>query len=266
MEFKISAAGFLIYLGMALYLAALIVSSAKRLKPARFFIAMAFLDAAVLFAFRWIGAGHLPMQTMFEVFLSLALVVPLISFLGKAIDVPRNNLTLGVDAVIGLLVLFPAGFIFRETTQYLPPALQSPLFGPHVLAYMLAYAIYAKAALLAGLCLLFTVFDKSRVPEYERASYRFACLGFPLLTIGLLLGSVWGKIAWGDWWGWDPKELFSLACWTMYLFYFHWRKLFGLRLPRLNCFWLLMGFVLIILTLLVVNLSAIFPGLHNYAS
>ena len=47
--------------------------------------------------------------------------------------------------------------------------------------------------------------------------------GFRLLTLGLLLGSLWGKLAWGDYWGWDPKELWSLVCWLIYLGYFHFR-------------------------------------------
>jgi ABC-type transport system involved in cytochrome c biogenesis permease subunit len=92
------------------------------------------------------------------------------------------------------------------------------------------------------------------------------CLGFPFLSLGLFLGSVWGKLAWGDWWGWDPKELWSLACWLMVVFYFHWRHRYGQTRPRTNCFWIVLGFIFIVITLLWVNLSRIFAGMHNYAS
>ncbi len=265
MEIKYALAGLLIYIGLAAYAAAFIACLARKGAAARLCILSAFVAALSAVVCRWIQVRHIPMQTMFEIFLVLAMTVPLISWMSLLINVPRNYLTLAIDAVIGVLVIFPAGFIFKDTAQYLPPALQSRLFGPHVLAYMLAYIIFAKAAFLAGVCILLPK-DSRAAADCERASYRMACLGFPLLTLGLLLGSVWGKLAWGDWWGWDPKEMFSLACWTMYLFYFHWRKMFDLRLPRLNCLWLLTGFVLILLTLLVVNLSKIFPGLHNYAS
>jgi ABC-type transport system involved in cytochrome c biogenesis permease subunit len=86
-----------------------------------------------------------------------------------------------------------------------------------------------------------------------------------LLTVGLFLGSVWGKLAWGDWWGWDPKELWSLAGWLVYSLYFHVR--FGWpRLYRTQQALVLLGMAVIVITLLWVNLSRLFQGLHNYAA
>jgi cytochrome c-type biogenesis protein CcsB len=102
--------------------------------------------------------------------------------------------------------------------------------------------------------------------EPEQATYRMASVGFPLLTLGLILGSWWGKLAWGRSWGWDPKELWSLASWLIYVGYFHWRYMFGTRRPRWNSVWAVAGMVAIIITLLWVNLSKIFSGLHSYAS
>jgi ABC-type transport system involved in cytochrome c biogenesis permease subunit len=100
----------------------------------------------------------------------------------------------------------------------------------------------------------------------EQATYRMVCLGFPLLTLGLLLGSVWGKLAWGDYWGWDPKEMWSLASWLVYLGYFHFRYMFGKKHPRINSMWVVLGIVVILVTLLWVNLSRLFSGLHSYAT
>jgi ABC-type transport system involved in cytochrome c biogenesis permease subunit len=81
----------------------------------------------------------------------------------------------------------------------------------------------------------------------------------------LLLGSVWGQRAWGDYWGWDPKELWSLATWLVYVGYLHFRYMFGIRHARINSLWVLTGFLCIIITLLWVNLAKIFAGMHNYA-
>jgi len=89
--------------------------------------------------------------------------------------------------------------------------------------------------------------------------------GFPLLTLGLILGSYWGKLAWGDYWGWDPKELWSLASWMVFLAYFHFRYMFGKKHPNINSLLAILGMVAIIITLLWVNLSRIFSGLHSYA-
>jgi ABC-type transport system involved in cytochrome c biogenesis permease subunit len=99
----------------------------------------------------------------------------------------------------------------------------------------------------------------------EEATYRIVCVGFPLLTLGLILGSYWGKLAWGDYWGWDPKELWSLASWLIFLGYFHYRYMFGKKHPGINSLWAVAGMAAIIITLLWVNLSRLFPGLHSYA-
>jgi ABC-type transport system involved in cytochrome c biogenesis permease subunit len=212
------------------------------------------------------------------------------------------------DILIGVLVLFPAGFIFNAEPQQLPPALQSWLFGPHVFVYILSYVLMTKAAVQAiitwhGLprgtgfqpvknstdipqtanrknySISFSAFSapapcsfseaggsavNKRLPP-EDATYRMVCAGFPLLTLGLILGSVWGQSAWGDWWGWDPKELWSLASWLIYLGYFHFRYMFAKKFPRLNSAWVILGLIVIIITLLWVNLSRLFPGLHSYA-
>jgi cytochrome c-type biogenesis protein CcsB len=190
------------------------------------------------------------------------------------------------DMLIGAIVLFPAGFVFHAEPQQLPPALQSWLFTPHVAVYMLSYIFMAKAAVLAVCQLLGRTSSGETVscrgqlardsragrPRHvdllhpEQATYRLICVGFPLLTLGLILGSYWGKLAWGDYWGWDPKELWSLVSWLVYVGYFHFRYMFGKKYARMNSFWAIAGMAAIIITLLWVNLSKLFPGLHSYAS
>jgi ABC-type transport system involved in cytochrome c biogenesis permease subunit len=109
--------------------------------------------------------------------------------------------------------------------------------------------------------------EKPGCVSAEEATYRMVRLGFPLLTLGLVLGAVWGKIAWGDYWNWDPKELWSLISWLVFLGYFHFRYMYGKRFPRINASLVLAGLVAIILTLLWVNLANLFKGgMHSYAS
>ena len=81
----------------------------------------------------------------------------------------------------------------------------------------------------------------------------------------MLLGSVWGQYAWGHFWGWDPKELWSLASWLVYVGYFHWRYMFAARYAKINSVWAIVGLVVIVITVLWVNLSQLFPGMHSYA-
>ena len=152
----------------------------------------------------------------------------------------------------------------------LPPALQSWLFIPHVAVYMLSYIIMAKATFHAFSHISDTLFHAEHQQEKllpsEDATYRMICFGFPLLTFGLVLGSIWAQTAWGNYWGWDPKEMWSLATWLIYLGYLHFRHIFGKKHPSLNSIWAICGFYGILITLFWANLSKLFPGLHSYTT
>ncbi len=96
----------------------------------------------------------------------------------------------------------------------------------------------------------------------EQVMYQSVGIGFVFLTIGIILGAVWAKYAWGGYWSWDPKETWSLITWLVYAAYLHARYVRGLRGKRLVYFTIL-GFLCVIFTYYGVNL--IMPGLHSYA-
>lgn len=83
------------------------------------------------------------------------------------------------------------------------------------------------------------------------------------ITFRKLVGQIGMGRLLGDW---DPKEMWSLASRLVYLSYFHFRYMYGRKHPRINSFWLILGLFVIIITLLWVNLSGIFTGLHSYAA
>lgn len=264
MAIKYTLQGLLIYLTIAAFLAAFVSTIAGRKKAGQWFFTLGFCLSLVSYIYRWVDGRHVPLQNLFEVFLCLGLVCYPISLLS------RRGLRIGgqwADMLIAAIVLFPAGLVFHAEQQRLPPALQSWLFVPHVAVYMLGYILMAMAAARAAIQLATANRPVSnRILPFEQATYELIALGFPLLTLGLILGSIWGKRAWGDYWGWDPKELWSLASWLVYAGYFHWRYMFGKKHPRINSLWAIAGMAVIIITLLWVNLSRLFPGLHSYAT
>ncbi|MCK4294277.1 MAG: cytochrome c biogenesis protein CcsA [Planctomycetes bacterium] len=264
MEIKYTIQGLLIYITIAAYLLALLASLVRRPGTGHALYVLGFVMAVVSFGYRWYHVRHVPMQNLFEVFLCLGVICYPVSRLCRRILRVRAY---GADMLIGAVVLVPAGFIFNADPQKLPPALQSWLFIPHVAVYMVSYVFMAKAAFFG----VWQLAGKTRGPDDnllppEEATYRMVCVGFPLLTLGLVLGSVWGKLAWGDYWGWDPKELWSLASWLVYVGYLHFRYMFGKRHPRINSIWAIAGIVVIVVTLLWVNLSRLFAGLHSYGT
>ncbi|MGG3883666.1 cytochrome c biogenesis protein CcsA [Brevibacillus panacihumi] len=97
----------------------------------------------------------------------------------------------------------------------------------------------------------------------DEISYRAISIGYPVFTLGaLIFAMIWAHEAWGRFWGWDPKEVWALIVWLFYSAYLH------LRLSRgwigAKSAWMsVIGFVIILITLVVVNL--VIAGLHSYA-
>ncbi len=133
------------------------------------------------------------------------------------------------------------------------PALQSPWFAPHVTSYVLAYGLMVVAALLA-------VKSFWKEGELTRAD-AVVRLAFPFMTFGLWSGALWADAAWGRYWAWDIKEVWSLLTWGIYLIYFHVET----RLPSWRRPLLLLGCAAVLVTFLVVNLLPKLGSLHSYA-
>jgi len=262
--FKLTFLGLLVYGAMSAYLAAFVALVSEHRKLGHGFFVAGFGFAAAGFVYRWFQVEHVPLQSLFEVFLCLGMLAyPISLFCRRFLDVGGE----AGDALVAFVVLLPAGFVFKAEPQKLPPALQSWLFLPHVSAYMLSYMILAKAA-VQGLADLFARRrSQDTGVSYELAAYRMVRLGFPLLTLGLVLGAWWGNRAWGSYWNWDPKELWSLVTWLVYLGYLHFRHMYGTRHRTVNSVLVVGGAVAIVVTLLWVNLASLFAsGLHSYAS
>jgi ABC-type transport system involved in cytochrome c biogenesis permease subunit len=261
---KYTFQGLLIYIAIATYLSAFFATLLGGKKTGQVFFITGFAVSVIAFCYRWYDVRHVPFQNMFEVFLGMAMMVwPLSIFCRRVLKISDD----AADMMIGVILLFPTGFIFHAEPQKLPPALQSWLFIPHVAVYLLSYVIMAKAAVRAFRQLKCNIAGISEnIVGYEEGTYRLTCFGFPLLTLGLILGSWWGQLAWGDYWGWDPKELWSLVSWLIYVGYFHFRYMFGKKYARINSAFAILGIAAILITLLWVNLSNIFLGLHSYAT
>lgn len=102
------------------------------------------------------------------------------------------------------------------------PALQSPWFAPHVIVYMFTYAMLGAAAVIAAYLLIRR--KQLRIEEGVMSLCdNLVYVGTAFLTIGMLLGAIWAKEAWGHYWSWDPKETWAAATWLGYLLYIHFR-------------------------------------------
>ncbi|MCX5789465.1 MAG: c-type cytochrome biogenesis protein CcsB [Elusimicrobia bacterium] len=155
----------------------------------------------------------------------------------------------------------------------LAPALQSYWMNIHPMVLMAAYAIFANA-FGVGLALLVQEAQvKSRKPtelcyrlpaieDLDDLNYRCIVTGFPVLTVGILMGGIWAYGAWGRFWGWDPKETWSLITALVYAAYLHMRSIGGWR-GRKSVYMSMVGFACVLFTFIGVNFLS---GLHGYLS
>ncbi|MCE5194756.1 MAG: cytochrome c biogenesis protein CcsA [Nitrospiraceae bacterium] len=98
----------------------------------------------------------------------------------------------------------------------------------------------------------------------DEITYKSISVGFPVFTLGgLIFGAIWADQAWGTYWGWDPKETWSLITWFVYAFYLHSRLLRGWKGKKVAVV-AVIGFAIVIFTYLGVNL--LLSGLHSYGS
>jgi cytochrome c-type biogenesis protein CcsB len=95
----------------------------------------------------------------------------------------------------------------------------------------------------------------------DDVTYRMIAIGWPLLTGGIITGAVWANSAWGTYWGWDPKETWSLITWFIYAIYLHARYVRGWKGTQMAVI-SAVGFLAVIFTYLGVNL--VLSGLHSY--
>lgn len=99
--------------------------------------------------------------------------------------------------------------------------------------------------------------------DLDEITYRAIAIGFPIFTLGaLIFAMIWAQIAWGRFWGWDPKEVWALITWLFYSAYLHLRLARGWQ-GRKSAWLAVLGFLVVMFTLVGVNL--VIAGLHSYA-
>lgn len=98
--------------------------------------------------------------------------------------------------------------------------------------------------------------------ELERLAYRLNAVGFVLWSFTLIAGAIWAEHAWGRYWGWDAKEVWTFVIWVVYAAYLHARSTRGWS-GRRAAYFALFGYLCVLLNFFVVNL--LFTSMHTYS-
>jgi ABC-type transport system involved in cytochrome c biogenesis permease subunit len=222
--------------------------------------AFVLLTATILLA--WFNLGRPPFQSLGETMIILAWCLTLVYLIFELVE--KIEFT-GLFAMICAILSLGFNYVYPDySTRNLPPALQSAWFVPHVLVYFLAYGTLILAILSSSGYILahYRGSDLDRV--FDKITYKLVRVGFPFLTFGLIFGSFWGQVAWGNYWGWDPKENWSAVTWVVYLMYLHLRYVKGWNKVRANVFIILGGAAVFITYLAVSYLPSAASSIHVY--
>jgi cytochrome c-type biogenesis protein CcsB len=223
-------------------------------------LALAFLTACLFFL--TIGTGHGPFTNQYEfsVSFSWGVLVAYVYF------EQRYHVR-----TIGLLTLpIAAGFLLYAlsigaSANPLVPALQNPpLLITHIAVAVIAYGAFAISFAAAILYLIQPEEGRPGLPKpalLDDMGYRAVIIGFPLLTLTVVLGALWADQAWGSYWSWDPKETASLLTWLIYGAYLHARVARG-WVGRGAAWLLIAGFSSVLFTFIGINVFG--SGLHSY--
>ncbi|MCF8053707.1 MAG: c-type cytochrome biogenesis protein CcsB [Deltaproteobacteria bacterium] len=271
MNTKIFALVTFIYLfSFVLYLISVSSERKKISSVANYVTGLGFLLHAVGLITRWVeshqqGFGYAPLSNFYEslVFFAFSLVAVYFYTARRAKSDAMGVFILPLAFLLMAFASITPGM--SSAIEPLIPALQSNWLISHVITCFLGYAGFTLAFALAIIYSLrgtkLGFLCRGISPELtEQLMYTTAAFGFVLLTIGIITGSIWAHYAWGSYWSWDPKEVWSLITWLVYVVMLHSRYVRGWGGKKMAIF-ALIGFVCVIITYLGVNYL---PGLHSY--
>jgi cytochrome c-type biogenesis protein CcsB len=219
---------------------------------------------------RGLSAGRAPWGNMYEFSTASALAVTgAFLFLLTRYDVRW----LGVWVLTPvLLTLGLAVTVLYNASGPLVPALHSYWLAIHVTAAVLSTGAFTVGTLVTATFLVADSYERrhggttlGRLPaaaDLDRLAYRIFAFTFPIWTFALMSGAIWAENAWGRYWDWDPKEVWTFITWVVFAAYLHARATAGWR-DRRAAVIALVGYTCLMFNFIGVNVWL--TGLHSYA-
>ena len=225
---------------------------------------LALVAHSFVYALRWYISGRIPLSNGYETMQFLALTIMLISVLlfhRFSFSLPFGFLLSGFTLLVSYL-----GQMNPQITP-LMPVLISPWLSFHVSCIMISYALFAFIFLNSALALVLMRNTTKNGQKTETLTVLNRVLLIPavfLLGTGIILGAVWANSSWGDYWAWDPKEVWALISFMVYGAALYDNLAPAFRRKKFFHIYLLLAFLTILMTYFGVNY--ILGGMHSYAN
>jgi len=260
---------FVLYIVSAVFYFSCLFSKKENLaKIGYFFAFLGLIVHTLALIMRTVESGHAPFTNMYES-LSLFAWASILAYVIIEITFKiRNAGAYFMLIVIALMALASSPLMPKEAMP-LVPALQSYWLWLHVSVTLLGEAFFAVAFITSIMYLAADTKEKKgkktglSSAKLDSISYRSIAIGFPIFTLGgLVFGMIWASKAWGSYWSWDPKEVWSLITWLVFALYLHTRIVMGWK-GRRAAIIAILGFLAALFTYFGVNY--LLAGLHSYA-
>ena len=251
-----------VYLLSALgYLGSLYIRRVLVARVSTWVLFSAFAFHTLFFAFRCIKTGQNPLLSFHEMLSFFAWAMAGI-YLAFQLKTKTRLLGAFVSPVTFLLMIAAS----KDLGGYvsIPAALQSNLVPVHVILSVTGEALFALATCAGAMYLIQEGLLKNKkvsslskvlpsLADLDRINHMCLMLGFSLLTLGILAGSIWARSVWGSLWQWDPKQTWTLAAWFAYAVLLHQRLAMGWKGHKAALFTLL-AFAVLLISLVLVSL------------
>ena len=162
---------------------------------------------------------------------------------------------------LGVLIVLMVVLYIRMLTHPLLPVLRSPFFSLHISTIVTAYALLLGIVVVSIIALIKPK-DKARLERLKSLSTAMLYPAVALLAIGIFIGAIWANVSWGNYWSWDPKEVWALITLLIYAAPLH-EKLWKIfQKPKFFHIYGILAFLSVLITYFGVNL--LLGGVHAY--
>lgn len=187
----------------------------------------------------------------------ILLFIALVAMLFKQ---PKTYRAVTISWLAVLVVLMVALHV-RMLTHQLMPVLRSPLFSIHISTIITAYALLL-GIVVVGVIAVIKPKDQVRLEKLKSVSMAMLYPAVALLTMGIFIGAVWANISWGNYWSWDPKEVWALVTLLVYAAPLHGKLWKSFEKPMFFHVYGIVAFLSVLITYFGVNLFL--GGVHAY--
>ena len=173
----------------------------------------------------------------------------------------RKNMPAVTWSWLSVLVILAVALHIRMLTKQLMPVLRSPFFSIHISTIVTAY-ILLFGILVVGIIALIKPKDRPRLERLKSLSTEMLYPAVALLAAGIFIGAIWANVSWGNYWSWDPKEVWALITLLIYAAPLHEKGWKTFQKPLFFHIYGILAFLSVVITYFGVNL--ILGGVHAY--